>query len=148
MTDRRDFVAGSLTALAAAIIGSRPADAADQPASSSRMVVQRDMPAVNLDGWRVSAVEVTYPPGQGGGPHRHPGFVIGYVLRGQYRFAVNDETPRVVKAGEMFFESPGDTHAVSANASDTEATTILAMVFTPKDQPVTLPGGSESEPIL
>lgn len=140
MTDRRDFMTGSLMALAMAMIANRPAAAAAQPASSSRMVVQRDMPAVNLDGWHVSALEVTYPPGQGGTSHRHPGFVIGYVLRGQYRFAVNDEAPRVVNAGEMFFESPGDTHAVSANASTTEPATILAMVFTPKDQPVTLPG--------
>ncbi|MFP5379729.1 MAG: cupin domain-containing protein [Vicinamibacteria bacterium] len=142
MTERRDF----LMALAGVMAAARGAGAFEAPAgaaqaqTSSRMVVQRDMPAVNLDGWRVTAVEVTYPPGAGGGPHRHPGFVVGYVLRGQYRFAVNNEPPRVVPAGEMFFESPGDTHAVSANASDTEPTTILAMVFTPKDQPVTLPG--------
>jgi hypothetical protein len=30
--------------------------------------------------------------------------VIGYVLEGQYSFAVNDQAPKVVNAGQMFFE--------------------------------------------
>ncbi len=35
----------------------------------------------------LTASEVSYPPGESSGHHRHPGFVIGYVLEGQYRFA-------------------------------------------------------------
>jgi quercetin dioxygenase-like cupin family protein len=136
MTDRRDFLAASLAAMAAAIAGTPEASAAP----SARTLVQRALPAVNLDGWQVTVVEVTIPPGDGSGPHRHPGFVIGYVLRGQYRFAVNDDPPRVLGAGEMFFESPGDTHAVSGNASETDTTAILAMVFTPHGQPISIPG--------
>jgi hypothetical protein len=44
----------------------------------------------------------------------------------------------------MFFESfdaPGEVHTVSGNASTTQATKILAIVFTKKGDPVTLPGG-------
>ena len=80
------------------------------------------------------------PPGR---KHRHPGFVIGYVLAGSYRFAVNDQAARVVKAGEMFFESfdsPGEVHSASGNASTVEPVKFLAIVFTKKGDPVTIPG--------
>ena len=49
----------------------------------------------------------------------------------------------MLSAGEMFFESfdaPGEIHAVSGNASTTEPTKILAIVFTKKGDPVTIPG--------
>jgi quercetin dioxygenase-like cupin family protein len=69
--------------------------------------------------------------------------VIGYVLEGQYRFAVDKQAPTVLSAGQMFFESfdaPGELHAVSGNASTTQATKILAIVFTKKGDPVTISG--------
>jgi quercetin dioxygenase-like cupin family protein len=101
------------------------------------------MPAVNLDGWQMTASEVSYAPGRMSGRHRHPGFVIGYVLEGQYRFAVNDNTPVTLGPGQMFFESfdqPGEVHAVSGNASKTQPAKILAIVFTKKGDPTTIPG--------
>jgi hypothetical protein len=48
-------------------------------------------------------------------------------------------SPDHPRAGEAFFESPGDVPAVSKNASSATAK-ILAMVFTPKNGPVTIPG--------
>ena len=139
MNDRRDFLAASLMGLAASFIATREASAAP----SSKMLVQKATPAVNLDGWQISASEVTYPPGESSGVHRHPGFVIGYVLEGQYRFAVNDAAPTVLMPGQMFFESfdaPGQVHAVSGNASTTQTTKILAIVFHKKGDPVTIAG--------
>jgi quercetin dioxygenase-like cupin family protein len=112
-------------------------------ASPAKPLAQRPAPAVNLDGWQMTATEVTYPPGESSGRHRHPGFVIGYVLEGQYRFAVNGHTPAVLSSGQMFFESfdtPGEVHAVSGNASTTQSATILAIVFTKKGDPVTISG--------
>ena len=92
----------------------------------------------------MTASEVSYPPGDMSGRHRHPGFVIGYVLEGQYRFAVNDAAPATLSVGQMFFESfdkAGEVHAVSGNASNTAAVpSILAIVFTKKGDPVTIPG--------
>jgi quercetin dioxygenase-like cupin family protein len=116
-----------------------------QPAANpSRAVATKDAPKVNLDGWQMTATEITLPPGAPPGrKHRHPGFVIGYVLEGQYSFAVNDQPPKVFSAGEMFFESfdgPGDVHSTSANASATQAAKFLAIVFTKKGDPVTIPG--------
>jgi quercetin dioxygenase-like cupin family protein len=139
MNDRREFLLASMAGMAASLMASRDAVAAP----SAKSIVQRDAPNVNLDGWQMSASEVSYPPGESSGKHRHPGFVIGYVLEGQYRFAVNDNAPTVLSAGQMFFESvdkPGDVHAVSGNGSSTAPCRILAIVFTKKGDPVTIPG--------
>jgi quercetin dioxygenase-like cupin family protein len=137
--DRREFLMAGMMALAAPALS-----AGQSAASNSRAVALKDAPKVNLDGWQMTATEITLPPGAPPGrKHRHPGFVIGYVLEGQYSFAVNDQPAKVVKAGEMFFESfdaPGEVHSTSGNASATEATRFLAIVFTKKGDPVTIPG--------
>lgn len=139
MNDRRDFLTASLMGLAASFIATHDANAAP----TSKLLVQKPTPAVNLDGWQISANEVSYPPGESSGQHRHPGFVIGYVLEGQYKFAVNSESPRVLATGEMFFESfdaPGQVHAVSGNGSTTQPCKILAIVFHKKGDPVSIAG--------
>jgi quercetin dioxygenase-like cupin family protein len=139
-----------MMAMAAPMLGERvfagsEGSAADaQAASPSRAVATKDAPAVNLEGWQMSATEITIPAGAPPGrKHRHPGFVIGYVLEGQYSFAVNDQTPKVFNAGEMFFESfdkPGDVHSASGNASATQPVKFLAIVFTKKGDPISIPG--------
>jgi quercetin dioxygenase-like cupin family protein len=139
MNERRQFCIAGLAGLAASLLGAREADAAP----AARLIAQKDAPPVNLDGWQMTATEITYPPGESSGRHRHPGFVIGYVLEGQYRFAVNGQTPAVLSPGQMFFESfdtPDEVHAVSGNASTTQPATIVAIVFTKKGDPVTIPG--------
>ena len=141
MSERREFISATLVGLAASLFATHEAGAAP----SARPIALKDAPKVNLDGWQLTATEVTYPPGESSGVHRHPGFVIGYVLEGQYRFAVNDNAPTVLSAGQMFFESfdaPGEVHAVSGNASATQPAKILAVVFTKKGDPVTIPGAA------
>ena len=150
MNDRRDFLAAGLTLMAATLSerlaaeGSAMRVEGQQPAIDSRPVATKDAPKVNLDGWQMTATEITIAPGAPPGrKHRHPGFVIGYVLQGSYSFAVNDQAPKVIKAGEMFFESfdsPGEVHSASGNASSVEPVKFLAIVFTKKGDPVTIPG--------
>jgi quercetin dioxygenase-like cupin family protein len=156
MTDRREFLMAGMMALAAPALSERLAAGGDearvegradgqQPASnSSRPVATKDAPKVNLDGWQMTATEITIPPGAPPGrKHRHPGFVMGYVLEGQYSFAVNDQAPTVINAGQMFFESfdaPGEVHSASGNASATQPVKFLAIVFHKKGDPVTIPG--------
>ena len=139
MNDRREFLTAGVAGLAAALLAAHEA----QAAPSARMIAQKDAPKINLDGWQMTATEVNYPPGESSARHRHPGFVVGYVLEGQYRFAVNEQAPTVLSPGQMFFESfdtPGEVHAVSGNASTTQPAKILAIVFTKKGDPVTIPG--------
>jgi quercetin dioxygenase-like cupin family protein len=145
MNDRRDFMIASLMAFAAPALRVEGRIEGQQPtANASRPVATKDAPKVNLDGWQMTATEITIPPGAPPGrKHRHPGFVIGYVLEGQYSFAVNDQAPQVINAGQMFFESfdaPGEVHSASGNASATQPVKFLAIVFTKKGDPVTIPG--------
>ena len=135
VTDRRAFLTSSLAAMATSMVS---AHAGAPP--TAKPIVQRDAPPVNLEGWQMTATEVSYPPGEASGRHRHPGFVCGYVLEGQYRFAVDGQPETVLSAGQMFFENPGDVHAVSGNASKTQPARILAIVFTKKGDPVSIPG--------
>jgi quercetin dioxygenase-like cupin family protein len=148
--NRREFLAAGFALMAATLSERIAAESSDsrverQPAANaSRPVATKDAPAVNLDGWQMTATEVTIPAGAPPGrKHRHPGFVIGYVLEGQYSFAVNDQAPRVFTAGQMFFESfdaPGEVHSASGNASATQPVKFLAIVFHKKGDPVTIPG--------
>jgi quercetin dioxygenase-like cupin family protein len=152
MTDnRREFLTAAMSSMAALVLGEHLAAENGETrvegltvlAPSSKPIAQRDAPPINLEGWQMTASEVSYPPGESSGKHRHPGFVIGYVLEGQYRFGVNEQPPVVLNPGQMFFESfdaPGQVHAVSGNASSTQTTKILAIVFTKKGDPVTIPG--------
>jgi quercetin dioxygenase-like cupin family protein len=149
--NRREFLAAGFT-LMAATLSERLGATSGEPrvegwtvqTNASRPVALKDAPKVNLDGWQLTATEITIPPGAPPGrKHRHPGFVIGYVLEGQYSFAVNDQAPQVYNAGQMFFESfdaPGEVHSTSGNPSATAHTKFLAIVFTKKGDPVTIPG--------
>ena len=41
-------------------------------------------------------MEVTLEPEQAGDPHRHPGPAFGYVLEGEYEWAINDQPTKVL----------------------------------------------------
>ena len=82
----------------------------------------------NVPGKTLTSVVVEYAPGGSSAPHRHAGSVFAYVLSGQIRSENSATGPvRVYRAGETFFEPPGSTHLVSANASDTELASLLAV---------------------
>lgn len=64
---------------------------------------------------------IEWPAGSPGAPpHRHPaGPAFGYVLEGEMLFELEGEAPRVVKAGEAFWEPGGDViHYSDANNRD------------------------------
>jgi quercetin dioxygenase-like cupin family protein len=88
-----------------------------------------------IDGKKAKAttVEVTLGPGQASAPHRHPGPVFGYVLEGQYEWAIDDKPVRALKAGDTFYEPTGCLHRVSRNPSKKGKTRVLAVVLHPAD---------------
>ena len=81
---------------------------------------------------KATAVEVTLEAGQAGSPHRHPGPVLGYVLEGEYEWAIDDNESRVLKAGETFYEPAGCLHRVSKNPGKAK-TRVLSWVIHPRD---------------
>jgi quercetin dioxygenase-like cupin family protein len=96
----------------------------------------------NVPGKTLTAVVVEYAPGGSTPAHRHAGSVFAYVLSGQIRSENSATGPvRVYRAGETFFEPPGSTHLVSANASDTEPASLLAVFVADDHAQLTLSAG-------
>jgi quercetin dioxygenase-like cupin family protein len=100
----------------------------------AKPIAARDI-VEKLDGKaaKVTFVEVTYEAGQAGKPHRHPGPVFGYVLEGEFEFAIDDQPAKVFKAGETFYEPTGCVHRVTKNASAKSRTRVLAVILHPRD---------------
>jgi quercetin dioxygenase-like cupin family protein len=141
---RRELLESLAKAGAAVLLTPMIASAAEpfatgRAASADGTVLEQDLPPISLDGWRMTALEITYAPGQVGKPHMHIGFVFGYVLDGELRFKVDGGEETTYHAGQMFYEKPGSTHRVSANASTTKPARFLAMVFVDKTKPLTVP---------
>ena len=96
----------------------------------------------NIEGKRMVAVVVTYPPGGKSTPHHHAGsaFIYAHVLSGAIRSQVNDEPAKIYQVGEGFYEVPGSHHRISENASDRDPASLLAVfVVDSKDTPLTIP---------
>jgi len=132
MNERRDF----LQTLLAAALAPATATRSPQAARASRIIHRQPLPAP-FAGLDAAFVEVTIPPGVESRPHRHSGFVLGYVIEGEFLFGANGESPRVVRAGETFYEPPGVTHATSASARPDQPVKFLAIVIGPQGAEIT-----------
>lgn len=143
---RRDAVAAF--AVFAELIASGRDVGAQTPAASPRAPIRFDLPNLSLDDWEVTISHVEFPPGRVGSAHRHAGFVLAYVLKGEVVTKISGQGPaKTYKVGEMFFEPPGSVHEESGNPSQTEPATLLAMIFAKKGSTLTTPvsgrGGEE-----
>jgi quercetin dioxygenase-like cupin family protein len=103
-------------------------------------VFERALP--NVPGKSLIAVEVVYAPGGASPSHTHPksAFIYAYVLEGEIVSAVDNEEPRVYRAGESWHEVPGAQHRVSRNASATKPAKLLAIfVLDPGERQLVFP---------
>lgn len=118
------------------------AHAAETAAPSAKVTVVFDQALPNVPGKSMKGVLVEYSPGGSSPAHIHApsAFIYATVLEGAIRSQVNDGPAKVYHKGENFFEKPGDRHAVSANASDTEPAKLLAVfVVDTTDKELTMP---------
>jgi quercetin dioxygenase-like cupin family protein len=126
---------GKLVLAAVTVLGAGGLIAArhGEEREAARELATRDI-AEKLDGKeaKATAVEVTIEPGQAGAPHRHPGPAFGYVLEGEYEWAIDDQPSKVLKAGETFYEPTGCLHRVSKNPGKVK-TRLIAVVLHPRD---------------
>ena len=134
MVNRR-VVLGSAGALLAQVLISN----AQTGEVGRRTAFEHDLPNLDLKGWSVTAIEVSYPPGASSPSHRHPGITIAYVLEGEVRSKVGDDPERTYTAGQMFLETPNQLHAVSRNASSSEPAKLLAVMLAEKGKALTTP---------
>jgi len=88
-------------------------------------------------------------PGNGSGPHRHPGsHTFGYVLEGTYEVKIDDGPVQRLGPGETFYEAPNALHAVSRNGSSTQPVKYLVIQVTDPTKPATVPepsGGAKGQ---
>ena len=98
-----------------------------QPAAKVSLVF--DKPVPNVPGKSMRGVMVDYAPGASSPSHTHPpsAFIYATVLEGEVRSQINDRPEQTLKAGENFYEMPGEHHGVSANASTTRSARVLAV---------------------
>lgn len=113
-----DMVSGALSPLCATAAESSPLDKVEPIAS---------YPLPNVPGKRVTIVRVFYGPGGFSRAHRHAGSVTAYITKGEIRSQLGGGPVETFGVGQSFFEPPGATHLVSANASATEPAELIAV---------------------
>jgi quercetin dioxygenase-like cupin family protein len=102
---------------------------------SALTVIQSVTPPFLPANAEAMTVVVEWPPGDPGAPpHRHPGGPsFGYVLEGEMLFELEGEPPRVVKAGEAFWEPGGDVihYSDANNRADIRLRFLVTMMCAP-----------------
>jgi len=98
-------------------------------------VVQEVQPPFIPSDAHAMTIAVEFAPGsKGAPPHRHPGGpAFGYVLEGEMLFELEGEAPRVVRAGEAFWEPGGDIihYSDANNRADTKLRYVVTMLCVP-----------------
>jgi quercetin dioxygenase-like cupin family protein len=116
---------------------------------SALTVVQEVTPPFIPQGAHAMTVVIEYPPGDPGAPpHRHPGGpAFGFVLDGEMVFELEGEEPRVVKAGEAFWEPGGDVihYRDGNNRDDVPVRFTVTMVCDPNQPMLVLVDDEELE---
>jgi quercetin dioxygenase-like cupin family protein len=115
------------------------------------VLAQQQMPATkaatlmnqtlsDMAGREVTMLTLDIPAGGGSPMHRHPSaHIFGYVLEGAYKTKLDNGAETVLTKGQTFYEAPGQLHAVSRNASDTEPAKVLVVAVAEAGKPLTVP---------
>jgi quercetin dioxygenase-like cupin family protein len=135
------FAIGKTLPLAAGVASAvlDPLCATAEPTGSTLDVVEpigsHALP--NVPGKRVTIIRVFYGPGGFTRPHKHSGSVTAYITKGEIRSQLGGGPAETFKVGQSFFEPPGSTHIVSANASNTEPAELIAVFVADEGAPLT-----------
>ena len=142
-TERRPFYLAAIAGLACAFVIGKAlpstmdaisaiieplcavSDSAGSPLDKVEPIASYALP--NVPGRRVTIVRVFYGPGGFTRAHRHAGSVTAYITKGEIRSQLAGGPVETFKVGQSFFEPPGATHLVSANASMTEPAELIAV---------------------
>jgi len=121
-----------------AVVAQQQTPATQAPATKVTQLMKQAL--ADVPGREVMMITLDIPPGGGSQPHRHPGHHnFGYVLEGGYKIKLDNGPETVLTKGQTFYEAPGQLHAVSRNASDTEPAKVLVVVVAEAGKPLTVP---------
>jgi len=132
-------VAAGLSALATWQGALLVTPSAAQPAAAGvqQIVTQ---PLADVPGREVRVLVIERAPGTASPPHRHPGHhTFGYVMEGTYEFAIDRGQPRLLKAGDTFYEPPTAVHSTSRNPSTDQRVKLLVFMVADQKNPTTVP---------
>ncbi|MBM4202836.1 MAG: cupin domain-containing protein [Gammaproteobacteria bacterium] len=115
----------------------RPAGGSNAPATVVTPLLNK--PLGELTNQEALMVVVDLPPGEKGSRHRHDAHTFVYVLDGTVEMQVDGGEKQTLTAGQTFYETPDDVHAVSANASDTKPAKLLVFFVKKQGAPATVP---------
>jgi quercetin dioxygenase-like cupin family protein len=111
--------------------------AAPAPLARTTQLLTQALP--DLPGREVRITLLERGPGAASPPHRHPGHhVFGYVIEGTYEFGLNNQPPRLLKAGDVFYEPPGALHSTSRNPSKDQNMKIVIFMVADQKNPSTV----------
>lgn len=112
-------------------------------------VVQEVQPPFIPEGAHAMTIVVEFSPGSAGAPpHKHPGGpAFGYVLEGEMLFELEGHPPRVIRAGEAFWEPGGDIihYSDANNRDDIKLRYTVTMLCVPGQPMLTLVDDEELE---
>jgi quercetin dioxygenase-like cupin family protein len=108
---------------------------AQEPTTTS--LLSKDL--AGFPGKELLMITVEYPPGVSDPVHRHDAQVMVYVLEGSVVMQVKDKAPVTLRAGDTFYEGPGDVHTMSRNASQTAPAKFLVFFVKDKGAPILVP---------
>jgi len=112
---------------------------AAQPAAAGVQPIMTQ-PLADVPGREVRMLVIERGPGSARPPHRHPGHhTFGYVMEGTYEFAIDHREPRLLKAGDTFYEPPGAVHSTSRNPSTDQRVKLLVFMVADQKNPTTVP---------
>lgn len=96
-----------------------------------------------MDGQEGALISVEYGPGGSSPEHRHHAYAFVYVLEGQLVMQVAGGEEVALGPGQTFFESPGDVHTVSRNASTTRPVRFLVFFVKEKGAPISVSASND-----
>jgi quercetin dioxygenase-like cupin family protein len=87
-------------------------------------------------GKEIEVISVNYARGAVDAIRRHDAHVVVYVLDGEVEMQVRGGTLRRLGPGQVLYESPGDVHTVSRNASKTKPAKFVVFFIKNEGAPI------------
>lgn len=86
-----------------------------------------------------TALRVEFAPGATSKPHTHPGPVFVVVVSGEVESSLDDGPVQRYKAGDAWYEAPGQEHRVTRNPSNSESAVLVAWLLSDGKAPLLKP---------
>lgn len=100
-------------------------------------LLTKDLPGI--PGKEGLLLTVDLAPGAASAPHKHEASTFVYVLEGSIVMGVKGGKEVTLGPGQTFYETPGDIHTISRNASATKPAKFLVFMVKAKGAPVSIP---------